>query len=107
MGDEGELLNRIYRIALTTRALDERLWILSRQGRAGFVLTARGHEVAQAASALPLRVGHDSAWLYYRDLGVGLTLGVTAYEIFLGALGRADDPHSGGRQLTSHFSDRE
>src|SRR5262249_23613394 len=31
-------------------------------------------------------------------------LGVTPYEIFLGALGRAADPHSGGRQLTAHFS---
>ena len=103
---DGDRLLRVYRTALVTRAVDERLWILSRQGRAGFVLTARGHEVAQVASALTLRVGHDSAWLYYRDLGVGLTLGITPYELFLGALGRADDPHSGGRQLTSHFSDR-
>ena len=81
--------------------------MLSRQGRAGFVLTARGHEVAQVASALAVRIGVDSAWLYYRDLGVGLTLGVTPYEIFLGALAKATDPHSGGRQLTAHFSSRE
>ena len=98
------LLRCIYDLALVTRAVDERLWILTRQGRAGFVLTARGHEIAQIASALAMRPGHDSAWLYYRDLGVGLTLGVTPYELFLGALARADDPHSGGRQLTSHFS---
>ncbi len=51
-----------------------------------------------------MQPGYDSAWLYYRDLGVGLALGVTPYELFLGALARADDPHSGGRQLTSHFS---
>jgi 2-oxoisovalerate dehydrogenase E1 component alpha subunit len=51
-----------------------------------------------------MRPGHDSAWLYYRDLGVAFTLGVTPYELFLGALARADDPHTGGRQLTSHFS---
>ncbi len=87
-----------------TRAVDERLWIQSRQGRAGFVLTGRGHEVAQVASAAALRQGHDSAWPYYRDLGVGLALGVSPYEVFLGALARADDPHSGGRQLTAHFS---
>jgi 2-oxoisovalerate dehydrogenase E1 component alpha subunit len=99
------LLRRIYDVALVTRAVDERLWILTRQGRAGFVLTARGHEIAQIASAVALRPGHDSAWLYYRDLGVGLALGVTPYELFLGALARADDPHSGGRQLTAHLSD--
>jgi TPP-dependent pyruvate/acetoin dehydrogenase alpha subunit len=51
-----------------------------------------------------MRGGQDSAWLYYRDLGVAFTLGVTPYELFLGALARADDPHSGGRQLTAHFS---
>ena len=100
-------LLRVHHLATVTREVDERLWTLSRQGRAGFVLTARGHEVAQIASALALRPGVDSAWLYYRDLGVALTLGVTPYEIFLGALAKATDPHSGGRQLTSHFSSRD
>lgn len=99
-------LPRVHRLATITREVDERLWTLSRQGRAGFVLTARGHEVAQVASAMVLRPGVDSAWLYYRDLGVALALGVTPYEIFLGALAKATDPHSGGRQLTSHFSSR-
>src|SRR5919202_3343840 len=102
--DEHELLRRIYQVALTARAVDERLWILARQGRVKFVLTARGHEVAQVACGLSLRPGHDSAWLYYRDLALGLALGVTPYEVLLGALARASDPHSGGRQLTAHFS---
>jgi 2-oxoisovalerate dehydrogenase E1 component alpha subunit len=98
------LLRRIYRVSVLTRLVDERLWILARQGRAGFVLTARGHEVAQVASTAAMRRGHDSAWPYYRDMGVGLALGVTPYEILLGALARAADPHSGGRQLTMHLS---
>jgi len=51
-----------------------------------------------------MRPGQDSAWLYYRDLGVGVALGVSPYELFLGALARADDPHTGGRQLTAHLS---
>jgi 2-oxoisovalerate dehydrogenase E1 component alpha subunit len=104
---DSDRLRDVHRLAMLTRAVDERLWGLSRQGRAGFVLTGRGHELAQIATAMTLRVGVDSAWLYYRDLGVALTLGVTPYEVFLGALGRADDPHSGGRQLTAHFSSRE
>lgn len=101
---EDQVLRRVYRVVLTTRAVDERLWILARQGRVSFVLTARGHEVAQAASAAALRRGYDSAWPYYRDMGVGLALGVTPYEILLGALARADDPHSGGRQLPMHLA---
>jgi 2-oxoisovalerate dehydrogenase E1 component alpha subunit len=103
---DNDLLLRIHRIVVLTRTIDERLWTLARQGRAGFVLTARGHEVAQVASTAALRQGVDSAWPYYRDLGVALALGVTPFELFLGALGRADDPHSGGRQLTSHFSSK-
>jgi 2-oxoisovalerate dehydrogenase E1 component len=105
-GGEAPLLE-IYRLCRLTRAVDERLWILSRQGRAGFVLTGRGHEVAQVASALTLRLGSDWAWPYYRDLAVGLALGVTPYQVFLGALARAEDPHSGGRQLSMHFSSAE
>ena len=52
-----DFLRCVYDIALVTRAVDERLWILTRQGRAGFVLTARGHEVAQIASVLAMRPG--------------------------------------------------
>lgn len=97
-------LLRIYRTALLARTVDERMWILSRQGKASFVLTPRGHEVAQVASALALRAGHDYVFLYYRSFAVGLALGVTPYELFLSVLARADDPHSGGRQLTAHLS---
>ena len=105
--DERELLRRVYELAVRTRRLDERLWTLYRQGAAGFVLTARGHEVAQIASALAMRSGQDYAWPYYRDMGVALALGVSPLEILLGALGRADDPHTGGRQLPMHLSDPE
>jgi 2-oxoisovalerate dehydrogenase E1 component alpha subunit len=98
------LARRALRVVLTTRAVDERLWILARQGRAGFVLTPRGHEVAQVMTAATMQRGLDWAWPYYRDLGVGLALGVTPYELFLSALARADDPHTGGRQLSSHLS---
>ena len=106
MLDHAQLLE-LHHWVTVTRAVDERLWTLSRQGRVGFVLTARGHEVAQVASVGAMRVGHDSAWPYYRDLGVGIAMGVSPYEVFLGALRRGSDPHSGGRQLTAHFSSRE
>ncbi|HZM41031.1 MAG TPA: thiamine pyrophosphate-dependent enzyme, partial [Acidimicrobiales bacterium] len=97
MLDHAQLLELHHGVTVT-RAVDERLWTLSRQGRAGFVLTARGHEVAQVASVAAMRIGHDSAWPYYRDLGVGIAMGVSPYEVFLGALRRGSDPHSGGRQ---------
>jgi 2-oxoisovalerate dehydrogenase E1 component alpha subunit len=101
---EDEVLLRIYRAALTCRIVDERMWVMARQGRAGFVLTPRGHEVAQVSAAAAMRIGLDSAWLYYRDMAAAIMLGVSPYELLLGCLGRADDPHSGGRQLSIHLS---
>jgi 2-oxoisovalerate dehydrogenase E1 component alpha subunit len=101
---EHALLRRIYEIVLLSRAVEERLWVLSRQGQVSFVLTPRGHDVAQIASGAAIRRGHDSVWPYYRDMALALALGVTPYEIFMGALGRAGDPHSGSRQLTMHLS---
>ena len=101
---ERALLRRIYEIALLSRAVEERFWLLSRQGVASFVLTPRGHDIAQIASGAAIRRGHDSVWPYYRDMALGLALGVTPFEMFAGSLGRAADPHSGSRQLTLHLS---
>jgi 2-oxoisovalerate dehydrogenase E1 component alpha subunit len=101
-----ETLLRIYRVMMTSRVCDERMWILNRQGRAHFVVTGRGHEAAQAGTAAVLRAGYDYALLYYRSMTVALTLGVTPDDLLCSALGRADDPFSGGRQLSNHFSSR-
>lgn len=101
---ERALLRRIYEVVLLSRAVEERLWLLSRQGLVSFVLTPRGHDVAQVASGAAVRRGHDSLWPYYRDMALALAIGVTPYELFMGALGRAGDPHSGSRQLTMHLS---
>jgi len=101
---ERALLRRVYEVVLLSRAVEERLWVLSRQGQVSFVLTPRGHDVAQVASGAAIRRGYDSIWPYYRDMALALAIGVTPYEIFMAALGRAGDPHSGGRQLTMHLS---
>ncbi len=101
---ERALLRRIYEVLLLSRAVEERFWLLSRQGVASFVLTSRGHDVAQIASGAAIRRGHDSVWPYYRDMALGLALGVSPFEMYLGSLGRAADSHSGSRQLTMHLS---
>jgi 2-oxoisovalerate dehydrogenase E1 component alpha subunit len=103
-GAERALLRRIYEVTLLSRAVEERFWVLARQGLASFVLTPRGHDVAQIASGAAIWRGHDSVWPYYRDMALALALGVTPFEMFLGSLGRAGDPHSGSRQLTLHLS---
>jgi 2-oxoisovalerate dehydrogenase E1 component alpha subunit len=104
LGLSDESARDIYRLMVLARVVDERLWILSRQGKAHFVLTSRGHEAAQIGSALALRIGHDYIFSYYRDLALGLAVGFTPYDIFLSVLARAEDQFSGGRQLPNHLS---
>jgi 2-oxoisovalerate dehydrogenase E1 component alpha subunit len=103
-GLAAERARELLRVMLRTRALDERMWQLNRQGKAHFVLTGRGHEAAQIGSAAVLRPGVDWVYTYYRSLAVAVTLGVPSRDLFLSVFARRDDPFSGGRQLPLHFS---
>ncbi len=106
LGLSDQQVRELYRTMVLARVIDERLWILSRQGKAHFVLTSRGHEAAQVGSALALRVGYDYVFSYYRDMALGLALGFTPDDIFLSVLARQGDIMSGGRQLPNHLSSR-
>ena len=105
-GLDAETLRSMYRHMLRSRLLDERLWALNRQGRAPFWISAIGHEAVQVAFGMNLRAGHDWVAPYYRDLALTLVLGMTPKDHILSALGRADDPNSGGRQMPAHYGCR-
>ena len=104
--DEDDLL-KMYRIMLLARRVDERSWILNRQGKAAFVISCQGQEGCQVGAAYNLRPGYDYVYPYYRDHAVVMALGVSARDEMLALLGRREDPNSGGRQMPGHFSDRE
>ena len=93
----------LYRVMLLARAVDERQWLLQRQGQQAFVVSCQGHEAAQVGSAAALRPGLDVMAPYYRDLGAVLAFGATARDALLEALSRADGPWTGGRQMPAHF----
>jgi 2-oxoisovalerate dehydrogenase E1 component alpha subunit len=99
-------LLELYRLMALSRAIDERMWVLQRQGKIPFAVTGQGHEAAQVGSAYALRPGEDWVLPYYRDLGVVLTLGLTPREVFLDAFARASGPSSGGRQMPGHYACR-
>lgn len=97
----------IFEKMLLARSLDERQWMLNRQGKAPFVISCQGHEAAQVGSAFALRPGKDWVLPYYRDLGVVLTIGYTPTEVMMGLFARAADPNSGGRQMPAHYGYRK
>jgi len=96
----------MYRACLLARLVDQKAWNMTRTGKARFFIPAEGQEAAQIGSAWAVRAGHDVALPYYRDVGVVLTLGMTAYEVLLAVLARADDPNSGGRQMPNHWGSK-
>jgi len=98
-----EDLLRMYELMRLARTLDERLWILQRQGKTHFVITSRGHEAAEIGSAWALRQVTAYIHPYYRNLALAVALGVTAREILLHFLAKAEDPASGGRQMSCHY----
>ncbi len=98
-----ELLKEMYYTMALSRAVDDRMWILNRQGRAPVVYSANGHEAAQVGSVMALNRGDDWIVPYYRDLAMVLAYGMTPREVMLQLLGRADDPNSAGRQMPAHW----
>ena len=92
----------MYRQMVLCRTLDERVWMLNRQGKAAIVASAQGHEAAQIGSVHALRVGQDHFYIYYRDLAVLVALGLTPREIMLGFTAKAGEPLAGARQFPTH-----
>jgi len=99
--DDKSLLD-MYRQMVLSRTLDERVWMLNRQGKAAIVASAQGHEAAQIGSTWALQRGKDLFYIYYRDLAVLLTLGMTPLEIMSGFLAKEGEPLSGARQFPTH-----
>ncbi len=107
LGLDEDDLRRMHYNMLVARRVDERSWILNRQGKAAFVISCQGQEGCQVGAAYNLRPGYDYAYPYYRDHAIVTTLGVSARDELLALLGRKEDPNSGGRQMPGHFSSRE
>ena len=89
---------QLHRWMCMAKALDDRMHILVKQGRAPFVGSSRGHEGIQVASTAVLQ---PDDWLvpHYRGLANSIVRGLTMKEWMLAVFAKADDPLSAGRNI--------
>src|SRR5258708_20086406 len=84
---------QIHRWMCMAKALDDRMHILVKQGRAPFVGSSRGHEGIQVASTAALRADD---WLvpHYRCLANSIVPGLPMQESLLPVFPKAANPLS-------------
>ncbi len=99
-----DVLLRWYSTMVLVRTLDERAWLLNRQGKAAIIASSQGHEAAQmGAFWAAVRYAPSLAiFPFYRALAMAIAAGITPTEALLSILAKAGDPTSGGRQFPLH-----
>ncbi len=100
-------LIEFYRLMYLSRRTDDREILLKRQQKIFFQISCAGHEALLVAAGMAMKPSYDWFFPYYRDRAICLALGSTVEAQLLQAVGAADDPASGGRQMPSHWTDRK
>ena len=98
----GDRLVELYRTMVLSRYLDERVWLLNRQGKAAIAASAQGHEATQVACIEATDPSQDHYLIYYRQFTAMLALGTEPEEMLRGFLAKEADPMNAARQFPLH-----
>jgi 2-oxoisovalerate dehydrogenase E1 component len=101
------VVRELYQKMLGVYYIEERLKILTRQGKISFLASTRGHEKVQVGTVMMMKPGYDWFFPYYREKAIAYALGMPLKDIFLHMLSREGDPSSNGRNMPEHFSSRK
>ncbi len=101
------IVQELFQKMLGVYYIEERLKILTRQGKVSFLASTRGHEKVQVGTVMLMKPGHDWFFPYYREKAIAYALGIPLKDIFLHMLSREGDPSSNGRNMPEHFSSRK
>ena len=97
-----------YSKMVLVRAMDERIWMMNRQGKVPIAASCQGHEAAQLGSLLAAhKDGKCFLFPYYRDLAVKMSVGLSPTETMLSFMGKVGEPYSNARQFPLQGADLE
>src|SRR5216117_823339 len=102
-----DVVKELFQKMLGVYYIEERLKILTRQGKVSFLASTRGHEKVQVGTVMLMKPRHDWFFPYYREKAIAYALGMPMKDIFLHMLSREGDPSSNGRNMPEHFSSRK
>ena len=95
-----------YRRMITVRTIDERIWMMNRQGKVPIAASCQGHEAAQLGTLLAAeKDGNCFFFPYYRDLAIKMSVGLTPTQVMLSFMGKEGDPYSNARQFPLQGAD--
>ena len=105
-GLTAEDLVEVCRQMILVRTMDERIWMMNRQGKVPIAASCQGHEAAELGSLLAAQKDGDCfLFPYYRDLAVKMASGLTPRQVMLSFMGKEGEPYSGARQFPLQGAD--
>jgi 2-oxoisovalerate dehydrogenase E1 component len=103
-----ELLKKWYHLLTLGRSLDDKAPNYLKQAIGwSYHAPYAGHDGIQLAIGQIFDKETDHLFPYYRDMLTNISAGLTAYEVILNGISKADDPTSGGRHMSNHLGKPE